>query len=397
VREERRGDVLLFRPLPWDYGVRNLFRRPARSLLTLAGLATVVFLVVLVVAFVRGLDGSLATSGDAGVVLVHALGAAENIENSTVPGRTADLLAASVPDVHSVHGVKAVSPELYAGTEVGADGLPGPGLGLVRGVTIAAPLVRSSFQIIEGNWPGPGGVLVGRLAAAKLGCAPESLAVGREVRFEGRSWRVSGRFAARGSAFESELWCPADDLQQAMKRQDYALVAVAVRDADAMAGVEEFCKERLDLELEATPERAYYAALQKHYGPVRTVAWLVAALVAGAGAFAGLNAMYGAVAGRVKELAMLQTLGFQRRAVALSLVQEATLLGAAGALVAVAAALVLLEGAAVRFTMGAFTLRVDGVAVFAGLAAGLVIGVVGALPPAVKAMRMPVVDGLKAI
>lgn len=388
---------MTFRPLPWDYGVRNLFRRPARTLLTLAALATVAFLVVLVAAFVRGLDGSLAAGGAADVVLVHSLGAAENIENSSVPGRTPDLIAASLRGVRAHHGIKVVSPELYLATEVATEGAPEPGMGLVRGVSVAAPLVRAQFQLLDGRWPGPGEVVVGRLAAAKLGRPADELATGRELRFEGRAWRISGRFAAGGSALESELWCPLDDLQSAMKRQDLALVAVGVTDAAAVADLEEFCKERLDLELEATPEMTYYASLQKHYGPVRAVAGLVAALVAGAGAFAGLNAMYGAVAGRVRELAMLQTLGFARRAIALSLVQEATLLASAGALAAVLVALALVNGVAVRFTMGAFALRVDAVAVLCGLATGLSIGVLGAIPPAVRVLRQPVAEALKAV
>ncbi len=37
------------RLLPWEYGVRNLFRRPSRTLLTLAGLTLVVLLVLIFV------------------------------------------------------------------------------------------------------------------------------------------------------------------------------------------------------------------------------------------------------------------------------------------------------------------------------------------------------------
>lgn len=107
--------------------------------------------------------------------------------------------------------------------------------------------------------------------------------------------------------------------------------------------------------------------------------------------------MYGAVVGRVRELAMLQTLGFSRRAIALSIVQEGVLLAAAGSLLAAAVALPLLNGLAVRFTMGAFTLRLDSVSLLYGLSTGLAIGVLGSLPPAWRALRMPVVDGLKAI
>src|SRR6186713_22581 len=101
--------MLLFRPLPWDYGVRNLFRRPTRSLLTLAALMVVVFLVIVVVSFVRGLDSSLTTSGDPRVVLVHSLGASENIENSTMPGSAAALLQATVAEIQSRQGQAYVS------------------------------------------------------------------------------------------------------------------------------------------------------------------------------------------------------------------------------------------------------------------------------------------------
>lgn len=389
--------VLRFRPLPWDYGVRNLFRRPGRSLLTLAGLTLVVFLVFVVVAFVRGLEASLAVSGDPRVVVVHSLGAAENVENSSVPGRTAVLLTASIAAVQRRYGEAYASPELYLGTQVSTEGEAARTLGLVRGVTPAALLVRRQVQLMEGRWPGPGEVLVGRLAAAKLGRKGEDVTPGREVTFEGRAWKVCGQFAATGSALESELWCPLGDLHRAMKRQDLSLVALTLATGADAGEVQEWCKERLDLELEATPEEAYYAGLERHYGPVRTLAWVVAALVAGAGAFGALNAMYGAVIGRVRELATLQTLGFSRRAIALALVQEAVLLAAGGSLLAAVLALTLVNGAAVRFTMGAFALRVDAVAVAAGCGTGLLLGLVGALPPAVRAMRLPVAEGLKAV
>jgi ABC-type lipoprotein release transport system permease subunit len=390
------------RLLPWEYGVRNLFRRPGRSALTLAGLGLVALLVFVVVGFIRGLEASLAVSGDPQVVLVHALGASENVENSSVPGRTTALLAASLGGIQRRPGpdgtpVVYASPELYLGTQVGTEGEGPMTMGLVRGVTPAAPLVRRAVQLLDGRWPGPGEVLVGRLAAAKLGRRGDALAAGRTLTFEGRAWRVSGHFASKGSALESELWCPLDDLQQAMRRQDLSVVAVTLAPGANFGDVDEFCKERLDLELQATPETAYYESLRKHYGPVRALAWLVVLLVAGAGAFAGLNTMYGAVAGRVRELATLQTLGFSRRAVALSLVQEGALLAAAGSLAAAAIALAVVNGAAVRFTMGAFTLRVDGPAVVIGCGTGLLLGVFGAIPPAVRAMRLVIAEGLKAV
>jgi putative ABC transport system permease protein len=388
--------MLRLKLLPWEYGVRNLFRRPWRSALTLAALSTVILLVLAVVGFVRGLEQSFVRSGDERVVLVYSLGMAESLEYSVVEAGTADLLAASLPGIKRRFGQPYLSPEVYLATRAAAGREGQSTTALVRGVTPAALRVRRLVQIVDGHWPGPGEVLVGRLAAAKLGRSAEELAAGQTVEFEGRKWRISGRFAAAGSVFESEMWCRLEDLQQAQKRQDLSLVAMTLAPGAGFGEVDLFCKSRLDLELQATRETDYYATLNAHYRPVRLLAWAVVGLVAGAGVFAGLNTMFAAVVGRARELAALQAIGFLRRAITLSLVQESTLLATAAALVAAVTAIVLLNGAAVRLTMGAFLLRIDGTTVLWGCCAALLLGVFGAIPPAVRAMWHPVAEGLKA-
>lgn len=385
-----------WRLLPWEYGVRNLLRRPTRSALTLAALVVVILLIFVVVGFIRGLERSLAVSGDPQVVLVYSLNAEENIENSAIAAQVPGLLSASLTGVQKRFGEAHVSPELYLGTRITVGEAQGL-LGLVRGVTPSAALVRRQVRIVEGRWPGPGELLAGQLAAAKLGVAPQKLAIGQQVQFDGRSWTISGRFTAGGSALESELWCRLPDFQQALKRQDLSLTALLLRPEGKPAQIALFCKERVDLELQAVAETEYYAALQKHYRPVRMLAWLVVFLVAGAGIFAGLNMMYGAVAGRIRELAMLQAVGYRRRAILVSLLQEGALLAASASLVAATIAVLWINGMAVRFTMGAFALRVDSVALLVGSGIGLTLGIVGAIPPAIKALRLPVAESLKAV
>jgi putative ABC transport system permease protein len=387
---------MFFRLLPWEYAIRNLFRRPLRTALTFVGLATVILMVFVVVGFIRGLEGSLAVSGDTQTALIFSLGMGENLEYSSIEMATSDLVAASVEGIQERYGQKYVSPELYLGTDVKVGGSEEPEMGLVRGVTPAILLVRRQVELENGEWPKAGEVLVGRLAATKLGAREGELDVGQTIEFEGRKWRISGTFSAGGAAFESELWCRLDELQQAMKRQDLSLVALTLAPGTDFTNLELFCMERLDLELQALAEADYYATLQKDYGPVRMLAWLVVLLVSGAGIFAGLNTMYGSVVGRIRELTTLQTIGFARRAVLVSLIQEGVLLAAAASLLATFLALVFVNNAAVRFTMGAFSLRIDEVALLVGCSIGLALGVIGAIPPAIRALRMPLVDGLKA-
>jgi ABC-type antimicrobial peptide transport system permease subunit len=137
--------------------------------------------------------------------------------------------------------------------------------------------------------------------------------------------------------------------------------------------------------------------LRRDYQPVRWLSWLVVMLVAGAGVFVGLNTMYGAVMGRIRELATLQTIGFSRRAAILSVVQEGTILSMSAALVASAVATLFINRLAVRFTMGAFELQIDSQTLVIGYAIALFLGVCGSLPPAVRVFRLSVVDGLKAV
>lgn len=389
--------MLFFRLLPWEYAIRNLLRRPLRTLLTFAGLTTVIVLVLVVVGFIRGLERSLAVSGDPQTALLFSLGMGENLEYSSIAMRTSDLVPASVEGIQQRYGQTYVSPELYLGTQIAAAGEDGLAMGLVRGLTKSALLVRQQVEIEQGHWPDVGEVMVGRMVATKLGVPAEAMAVGQTLKFEGRDWGISGVFSSGGAAFESEAWCRLDELQQAMKRQDLSIVAVTLTPDANFAELELFCKQRLDLELQTMRETDYYASLQKDYGPIRGLAWLVVLLVSGAGVFAGLNTMYGSVVGRISELSMLQTLGFARRAVLVSLIQEGVLLAVAASLLAALLALLFVNGSAVRFTMGAFTLRIDSTAVLIGCGVGLLLGLFGAIPPAIRALRMPVVEGLRSV
>ena len=124
--------------------------------------------------------------------------------------------------------------------------------------------------------------------------------------------------------------------------------------------------------------------------------WATALLIATGGLLGGLNTMYAAFASRVREVGSLQALGFPRYAIVLSLIQESVLATAAGALIGAAIALVALNGVNVRFSMGVFGLVIDSPVLAAGLCAGLLLGVIGALPPAWRCLRLPISQALKA-
>jgi putative ABC transport system permease protein len=168
--------------LPWEYGIRNLARRPVRSGLTLVALSIVVLLIMVVVGFIRGLEVSLADSGDPDVVLIYSVSAGENIESSAIAARTPGLLTSSVAGTVDRYGVTFASPEIYLGTRIVTENGQG-GPGLIRAVTETSPLVRRQVRLVEGTWPGRGEVMAGKLAAAKLGSDPSQLSVRQKITF----------------------------------------------------------------------------------------------------------------------------------------------------------------------------------------------------------------------
>ena len=77
--------------------------------------------------------------------------------------------------------------------------------------------------------------------------------------------------------------------------------------------------------------------------------------------------------------------------------QEAIILSLAASLCATLIAILFINGSAIRFTMGAFQLQIDSVSVLIGCGVGFLLGFLGAIPPAIRALRVSVVDGLRSV
>jgi putative ABC transport system permease protein len=293
-----------------------------------------------------------------------------------------------------------VSPEVFFVTPVKLS--PGDATGpqvALRGVTAAAFAVHREARLVEGRlaMQGREELIVGALAAAKMGVPEARLAMGKQIWFDNRPWTIVGRFEAPGTVMEAEIWCILSDLQIAARRDNLSCVVLTLDPKDGeFDDVDLFARQRLDLELVAMRERDYYAKLAAFYRPIQVMAWATAILIATGGLFGGLNTMYAAFASRVRELGALQSIGYSRYAIVLSLVQESVLATAAGALIAAGLAMWLLDGVHVRFSIGVFELMIDSTVLLLGLLAGLLLGVVGALPPAWRCLRLPIAEALKA-
>lgn len=379
--------------LPFSYAVRNLYRDRTRLAQALGGSALVVFLIMGAHALNAGMRTTLSASGSPDNLLILGKGSEESMQRSEISERAAGIAEASLSGLYAPLGERAVSPQIVHMANL--DLADGRRLrGLVRGVNTKALLTHPEVAVIDGRFPGPGEIMVGRLAWKRFGVAEADFAPGAEIRFDDAPLTVSGVFAAPGTVLESELWMHLNDLRTLAQRETVSAVVVRLDGGDP-ADVQLFTRQRLDLELSAVSERDYYARLAAFYAPVRGMTWVTAALIAASAVFGGLNTLYAAFASRVREIATLQAIGFRRVAIYVSFVQESLMTSLFGALLGALAAVLLLADRVVYLSAGAFRLGFGPETLLAGLLAGVLLGLVGSIPPALRCLKPSLPQALR--
>ena len=403
--------------LPFDHAIRNLARSPRRLFLVVGGSTLVSLLVLGAVAFSRGLEASLGASGLATNALLLGTGSEESVERSEISPTTAEALHASVDgiavhagrpaiasEIHVALPASLASPEQATTDTASATRATEESPIMVRGYETASFLVHPQVRLKEGRWPSGG--------ASEVAAGPEALAridgakLGSTILLAGEPCVVVGVFEAPGTTMHGEFWMPVELLAIITQRSTRSCVIAALGGMDeageridpqvAFDDVEAFTAMRLDLETTAVRESEYYAQLAAFLAPIRMLVLITALLVAFGGALGGINAMYAAFASRVREAGTLQAIGFSRGAIAISLLIESLVACATGALIACILGRLVLDGLAVRFSMGTFTLAVDSAAIAAGLLAGLLLGVVGGIAPIARCLSLPIPLALRS-
>lgn len=380
--------------LPFTYALRNLFRDPGRLAQTVGGSALVVLLLIAAVALNQGMDSVLSASGSPQNIIIMGKGSEESIERSEVHLEAEAIAATSIRGLDQQLGVAAVSGEIFYQAPIKTSSGK-ENQALLRGVLEKALLVHRSVRLLDGRFPGPGEVMVGQLTHRKLGVDASELAVGQSIAFGEESLSVVGIFEAPGTVLESEIWFDRNDLSSLTQRDTLSSITLRLDDAE-FDDVHVFTLQRNDLELAAIPEASYYAKLSVFYQPIKVMTWVTAALVSAGALFGGLNTLYAAFASRIREMATLQSIGYTRKALFVSLIQESLLATLTGTLVAFIAAYFLLDGLTVPFSIGTFSLTLTPTVIAMGLVTGVLLGTLGTLPPAIRCLSPSLPKALRS-
>jgi putative ABC transport system permease protein len=133
---------------------------------------------------------------------------------------------------------------------------------------------------------------------------------------------------------------------------------------------------------------------------IKIIGFVIAAFLTVGAMFAAANTMYAAVASRVREIGTLRAIGFRRRSILASFLYEAVVLCLMGGVLGCLATLPLngiSTGTAnwATFSEVTFSFRFGPKVLLQGVLVALIMGLLGGIFPAVRAMRMQVVNALR--
>lgn len=380
--------------------LRSIPVRWSSSLVLVVSLAGVVGVMVSVLAMATGFQKVFADGARPDRVVVLRSGARSETESQITRGE-ADTLVALPGLAQGPDGRPLASPELYYGSALPRKNSGQEGGVTIRGVTPQAFAVRPEVRIGSGRMftPGLREVIVG--AAAQRSFA--GLEPGRTVQLGNVAWSVVGVFETGGDLHEMEIWTDLASAQSAYQRSNTNSITARLASPGAFAGYKDAVTSNPALDHEVMHERDFYALQTETTGGViRAFGYAVAAIMALGALFSAVNTLFSAVRARQVEIATLRALGFGAAPVLLSVLSESLVLALLGGCLGGLAAWLLFDGFSASTIGGdlssdvVFQFRVTPGLLLQGVLWATAVGMLGGLAPALRAVRLPVAEALRA-
>ena len=387
--------------IPLVYNVRSVRARWTSTIVAVMGIAGTVGVFVAMLSLARGFRATLVSSGSADNALITRAGATSEMTSGVsldsvkiIQDAPGIARGADGPLLTPEAVLMAPIPLRSTGTDANVE---------LRGVAPNVLTIRSNVKIIEGRMfrPGLSEIVVGKNAKTTY----SGLTLGSTIWLGSARWEVVGIFDAGGSAFDSEVWGDAHLLNGAYKRPDTFSQSVTVHLASpaALQKLKDSLTADPRLNVDVTREIDYYAKQSTRMTQlITTLGGFVALIMAIGAVFGALNTMYSAVAERGREIATMRALGFGGPSVVFSFLVEALLISFTGGVIGCLAVLPLngLTTSTMNFQTFsnlAFAFKITFDLLWMGVLFALVMGVLGGMPPAIRAAQRPVASALREL
>ncbi len=376
-------------------------QRLASSVVAVIGVGAVVGVFAGVLSMASGFEKTMLSAGSEGTAVVIRAGSSSELSSGLSNNQVQ--VIANAPGVLRDDDGPVMSAELYVLVDLAKKSNNSEGNVPLRGVQDGAFKVRDNISIVEGRIfeTGKNELIVGRAAQQTF----VGLDVGSLIPFGLTEWTVVGVFDDNGSVSESELWTDVRVLQSIYRRgNSFQSVRVKLEAPDAIDSFTENLKEDPRIDPDVYTEKEFYSQQSESLATfIRVVGYPLTFLMAIGAIFGALNTMYSSVSARGKEIATLRALGFGALSILVSTIIESATLAVLGGVLGGGLAWLFLNGYTVStlnsasFSLVVFDFAVSPDLLVQGLIAAVIIGLVGGLFPAIRAVRIPVSVALREL
>ena len=384
--------------IPAKYNLRNLKVCWVTTLMTVIGTGLVVMASVLVFGLVDGLEHALKVSGHPLDLIVVRKGSTDEISSGLQQQVAREI--SSLPGIaKDENGQPLCSVELVTILTKPRRNNGGTTNLIVRGVEEVGRRLRPGFKVTQGRdlKPGVNEAITSQRMAERF----ENLAIGEKLMINHDEFEIVGYFEADGSAAESEVWTDLRDLATARRTPEFT-TSVNLRAQDPAAAEAIIAQLSVDkrFQLSGIPEVKYYEDQMAQSSFLKYIGYFIAAFLTFGAMFAAANTMYAAVASRGREIGTLRALGFSRFSILASFLLESVVLCLMGGLLGCLATLPfngLSTGTAnfASFSEITFSFRFGPRVLMQGVMLALIMGLLGGLLPAVRAVRLNIITALR--
>ncbi|MFI4975226.1 MAG: ABC transporter permease [Caulobacterales bacterium] len=382
----------------WAMTAMNLAaipQRPGAALVTMIGVASVVAVLISLLAVGAGVNRSVNLDDQPERAVVLSGSAPVEYMGNFTPAQVA--MIAEAPGVRrDPQGRPMVQPLAAVIVEV-ANKTDGATANLLfRGTgDIGREMNKSTLHIVQGRIfkPGLHELIVGRAVQKRF----RNMDVGDVIALRGVPWNVVGLYEDQGALDENSIVADADTVLAAFQRTGYQSVGVMLQSPKELRRFKDALTSNPQLNVTVKSLSQYYHDQTKGLTSLFDfVGYFVGGVMAVGAVFGAITTMYSAVDGRVREIATVRALGFGGAAVVTSVMIESLLLAIPGALVGIGLAWLLFNNHDMSTGGVSFAMTITPGLVVLGVIWAVVIGFIGGFAPAIRAARLPVATALRA-
>jgi putative ABC transport system permease protein len=378
-------------------GLSTLRYRIKGAAVIVIGVGTMIFVLLSILSIAEGIKIGLLESGSSDRAMIHEITnflPHLDMRRSHLPTNAAGVAAAAPGVARGRNGAKLVVRLYISGLDMIKRNNGNKGNTTLVGIDAGWMEATPTFHLLWGRMPHRGAreLIAGKNALGKFSTLDSGV-----VEYKKARWKIVGGFTT-SDWWDGYLVGDIGTIQAtANDTRDTALL-VKLESPQAFASFRQAAQPKLPADIVVEREPDHYAGVWRSVPDnAFYIAYFLAFLI-GAGAFAGTaQTMQGAMEERAREIAILRALGFDGMAVAASVVIEAMLLAALGALIGTAMVWLWLDGFLYNGAGNIFRVTVDLRLLLQAIVWALAVALPGALGPALRLARQTPIDALREV